>query len=244
MISSTTWTARLPASVADALAPLLPRRCPICGATLHERARVWCVACEAGMRVYTRPVCGECRRFLDPGSDCPAGHVPLDPARISALGAFDGAFGALVHALKYDGFRELARPLGDLLAERFAGSTPDVVVPVPTAPRKRRKRGFGHAEEIARACALRLGVACLPDALRFTRRVADQTRLNALQRQANMREALTAREGVTLTGKSLLVVDDVFTTGAMMRESARALKAAGAGAIQGAVVALNLNAQR
>lgn len=237
--------ARWPWLIEGVLVPLLPRRCPVCGTTISDRERSWCAACEAGMRVYDQPVCVECRRFLaNPGATCPAGHDGAEPAIIRALGAFDSAFGIMAHALKYDGFRGLARSLGGLLAERLADVPVDLVVPIPTAPHKRRKRGFGHAEELAEACAANLGLVCGADTLRFTRRVADQTRLNAAQRRANLHGALAVRADRSLDGARVLIVDDVLTTGATMREAARALKAVGAAHLLGAVVALNLNAQR
>lgn len=227
-----------------ALSVVLPRRCPICGGTLAVSDRAWCERCESGMRSYDRPVCSECRRFLSPGeTNCPTGHAPLDPAIVYALGAFDGAFGVLAHALKYDGFRDLAKPLGMHLADRLPQDTSLVIVAVPTSPRKKRKRGFGHAEEIASACADAANLAWAPEAIRFTRPVADQTRLNGAERQANLKGAFAVRNGLSLEGLHVLVVDDVMTTGATMREAARAVRVAGAAAVTGAVIALNLSMQ-
>jgi predicted amidophosphoribosyltransferase len=159
------------------------------------------------------------------------------------VGGFDNAFGVLVHALKYDGYRELAKPLGRVLADRIAPTTFSSVVAVPTSPKKRRKRGYGHAEEIANSCADALGVPFIPDALKFTRPVADQTKLSAKERQANLRGALVVCDGLSLNDASVLVVDDVMTTGATMGEAGRALKAAGAMSVTGAIIALNLSNQ-
>lgn len=226
------------------LSVVLPRRCPICGTTLAERDRGWCSACESGMKVYDRPVCPQCRRFIPAGSDaCETGHDPGDPAVVHAVGGFDDAFGGMVHALKYDGYRELAQPLGQLLAERITSGKYSLVASVPTSPKKKRKRGYGHAEEIALACARALGVEFAPDALQFTRDVADQTKLNARQRKENLSGAFVARHGLSLADADVLVVDDVMTTGATMREAGRAFKASGAKSVTGAIIALNLNQQ-
>ena len=196
------------------------------------------------MRSYDRPVCSECRRFLSPGEmACPTGHSPLDSALVYALGAFDGAFGVLAHALKYDGFRDLAKPVGMHLADRLPQDSPLMIVAVPTSPRKKRKRGFGHAEEIACACAAAANLNWAPGAILFTRPVADQTRLNAAERHANLKGAFAVRDGLSLEGLHVLVVDDVMTTGATMREAARAVKVAGAAMVSGAVIALNLSMQ-
>lgn len=227
-----------------AMSLLLPRRCPICSATLPDRQRGWCASCEAGMRIYDRPVCRECRRFLPIGSvSCPTTHVPGDPSVVQAVGAFDGAFGVMVHALKYDNHRDLAAPLGKLMADRIASRNFTAVMAVPTSAKKKRKRGYGHAEEIGRACAEALGCTWLADAIVLTRSVADQTRLNAAQRKTNMTGAFAIREGLSLIDSDVLVVDDVLTTGATLGEAGRVLRAAGARTIAGAVVALNLSMQ-
>lgn len=228
----------------SALSLLLPRRCPICGTTLPGRERGWCTACESGMRLYDRPVCPQCRRFIPAGaSSCETGHDPGEPAIVHAVGGFDDAFGVMVHALKYDGYRELASPLGRLLADRIGVASFTSVVAVPTSSKKKRKRGYGHAEEIASACAEALSIPFLADALSFTRPVADQTRLNAVERKANLNGALVIRAGITVTDADVLVIDDVMTTGATMGEAGRALKAAGAKSVTGAIIALNLSKQ-
>lgn len=242
--ASSRWLAQSRGWADGILSILVPRRCPICGTSLASSHHAWCANCEAGMRAYDRPVCSECRRFLSPGETaCPTGHAPLDPAIVHALGTFDGAFGVMAHALKYDGFRGLAKPLGAHLAEILATTGPGTVVAVPTSPRKKRKRGYGHAEDIAEACAQAAGLAAIIDALQFTRPVADQTQLTAAERHANLNGALVAREGLSFEGTRVIIVDDVMTTGATMREAARAVKAAGAETVTGAVVALNLSMQ-
>lgn len=227
-----------------AMSLLLPRRCPVCGITIHDRERAWCEACEASMRVYDRPICRECRRFLPGGtSACPTEHDPGEPAVVHAVGAFDDAFGIMVHALKYDGYRGLAGPLGRLIAERITNKEYTAVIAVPTSPKKKRKRGYGHAEEIGIACAAALGLPWIPDAIQLTRKVADQTRLNASERKANMAGAFAVRPNLSFTDARVLVVDDVLTTGSTLGEAGRVLQEAGAKSVTGAVVALNLSMQ-
>jgi ComF family protein len=162
---------------------------------------------------------------------------------VHAVGSFDDAFGVMVHALKYDGYRELAAPLGRLVAERIGNAERTAVIAVPTSPKKKRKRGYGHAEEIGCACAAVLGLPWIPDAITLTRNVADQTRLNAVQRKANMAGAFAIREGLSLTDARVLVVDDVLTTGSTLGEAGRVLRESGAQSVTGAVVALNLSMQ-
>jgi len=227
----------------DSVATLgFPLRCPVCGATTELDQRPWCSSCARQVRLWSEPVCPECRRFRSPNrADCPGGHEEAQPRFVVALGAYDFALGVVVHALKYEGLQAVAAPLGQMLAERVRAAVQcSAVVPVPTARRKRRERGFGHAELIAGHLAQQLETPHFDDAIRFARRVADQTRLSPAQRRANMHEAFAVRPGAGIKGKDVLVVDDVMTTGATITEAARALLAAGAATVTGAIVALNL----
>jgi ComF family protein len=223
---------------------VLPRHCPICETTIDDPIRHWCLACESRLKVFESPVCPVCRRFRsDDDCECPAGHEPSLPSTVIALGCFDDGWGRLVHAIKYDGYRHLTAPLGALLAQRVDPDAFDLVVAVPTSAKKRRNRGFGHAEELAQAAAAELNLPILAEALTFTRPVKDQTRLSALQRRANLDEAMVVAETAAIAQKRVLLIDDVMTTGATISEAARALVAAGAQRVSGAVIAVNLDAQ-
>ena len=227
----------------DSFATLgFPLRCPVCGTTTALDQRPWCPSCARQVRLWDQPVCPQCRRFRPPHqTDCPAGHEPFQPRFIVALGAYDVALGAAVQALKYEGLRAVAAPLGRMLAGRVGAAVRcRAVVPVPTAPRKRRERGFGHAELIAGHLARQLETPHFDNAIRFARRVADQTRLSPTRRRANMHEAFIVSPEAEIKGKDIVVVDDVMTTGATISEAARALLAAGAATVTGAIVALNL----
>jgi len=227
---------------ADWLAHLVyPDDCPVCGATIG-REEAWCAACESLMVQPVGSLCPMCRRYCtDTTGSCPDGCESDFPRTVTALGVFDPAWRSIIHALKYQGRATLADPLGRLLAEAGLGILPaDCIVPVPTDPAKRRLRGFGHAEAIAQALARDLRVPCEESGLRMTRRVADQTRLSGPERVRNLDEAFTADSTRLFQGSAVIVVDDVMTTGATIREAARALKAAGASIVYGAVLCVNL----
>jgi ComF family protein len=146
--------------------------------------------------------------------------------RARAAGEYDGALRAIVHAIKYDGRRSLARPLATLMRERCADVLADVhcAVPVPLHPARRRERGFNQARDLA--CGLGVPV-CL--ALTRTRATPTQTGLAASARRRNVRDAFApARAARAVHGRIVLLVDDVSTTGATLDACALALKAAGA----------------
>ena len=172
------------------------------------------------------PVCANCWRSIAP-LPCPlcesCGDWPL-VARAQAAGAYDGALRAVIHALKYEGRRSLARPLAALMLGRceavFVGA--DLLVPVPLHPSRRRSRGFNQALDLAR----RLRATGLPvcRALRRVRATLTQTGLLAEQRQRNMRDAFAPRWGMSrLDGATVVLVDDVSTTGATLDACAKTL---------------------
>jgi ComF family protein len=157
-------------------------------------------------------VCPRCRRR------------PSAIAAARAVGEYDGSLRAIVHALKYDKRRSIARRLAARM-EEAAGDLldgVDVAVPVPLHARRRRARGFNQAEEIAK----HLGVRCA-DALRRIRHTPSQTDLPAARRHANVRGAFTMRRRHHLANLCVLLVDDVSTTGATLEACARVLRNAG-----------------
>lgn len=142
-----------------------------------------------------------------------------------AAGLYDGSLREIVHALKYDGRRSVARRLGALMREHggdvLAGA--DAVVPVPLHRRRLRARGFNQAAELGRHLGLPL---C--HALRRIRATPSQTDLPAGERHANVRGAFTLARRIDVSGTCLVLVDDVSTTGATLEACARVLCEAGA----------------
>jgi ComF family protein len=208
-----------------------------------------CAACEEPLQHPTAgPVCDRCWRSIVPltpplcdrcGDPLPAWRsasgrlawcarcrrAPRWVDRGRAVGAYDGALRAIVHALKYDGRRSLAKPLAALMRERSADLLDGAayVVPVPLHPSRRRHRGFNQAVDLARHIGLPV-----VQALRRVRATATQTGLAAAQRHRNVRGAFaTTAAARALAGTTVLLIDDVSTTGATLDACARTLKEAG-----------------
>ena len=138
-----------------------------------------------------------------------------------AIGSYDGALRAIVHAFKYDGRRSLAARLGKLMKVRgaivLAGA--EIAVPVPLHSSRRRERGFDQAADLARHVGLPV-----VHALGRIRPTAVQASLPAARRHANVRDAFAlTRAAVRLQGRVVVLVDDVSTTGATLEACGRAL---------------------
>ncbi len=222
-------------AAADALlAVVFAPACAACGASLEHPSRgPVCDACWAAIIPITPPVCDRCgdplatwREISVPLERCPrCRRKPRDLDRARAIGEYDGALRAIVHALKYDARRSLARPLAAMMRETASDILIgiDWAVAVPLHPSRRRHRGFNQAADLAGH--LHVPVCA---ALKRTRATATQTGLPAAQRHRNVRHAFElTRAGRALAGATVLLVDDVSTTGATLDACARVLKAGG-----------------
>lgn len=192
-----------------------------------------CVGCG---RVGTQ-MCPECRAALTREPIIQQDVLPPLQA-VGALGAFDGVVQAAVHALKYDHITALADLLGGLLVDllRRAAWPQSIIVPVPLHPSRLQQRGFNQAALLGRAIARDLGWTCDENLLRRLRQTASQVGLGYHDRQANVRDAFAVDYPDRVQGAEILLVDDVYTTGATLHECAACLAEQGAGAIRAVVV--------
>ena len=185
-----------------------------------------CVVCDAASTARPRGiggrVCSKCFQDIpDRVSRLPVAPVGVDAAW--SLGAYSGVLGALVRAGKFKGDEGSLRDLAAHMAEGLPLLAVDVVVAVPSSPWRRMWRGVNPADLLAEPIAESLGV---PQRWPLTRvRSHAQARLGHADRSANVREAYRARASVAGT---VLLVDDVVTTGSTATSCARALAAAGA----------------
>jgi len=160
-----------------------------------------------------------------------------------AYGTYEGALRDLIHLFKYQHVKSAASLLGNFLNRALAETALPVdllVVAVPLAKTRRRDRGFNQAEEIARAFVRRrrsAGIELNTASLVRTRDTASQTGLTRHQRRLNLRGAFAVTQPERIKGRSILLVDDVMTTGTTAGECARVLLRAGAKKVFVATVA-------
>jgi ComF family protein len=157
------------------------------------------------------------------------------------LGPYESLLRDLILRMKHASGEGLAEALGLLWAEhaapRLKATGATAVVPVPLHWRRRWSRGYNQSESLARMLAQRLGLPCPRRWLGRIRHTPQQTRQTPSARAENVRGAFAVPRGRALHGKTILVVDDVMTTGSTASEAARALRAAGADRVVVAVLA-------
>jgi ComF family protein len=152
--------------------------------------------------------------------------------QIAATGRHMGKLQQAVQALKYDGAVKLRMPLGQRLAKALDHLhwPVDAVAAVPMHPTRLAERGYNQAFLLAQALSEISEIACLDGALQRTRATRSQVGLNQEERRHNLADAFSAHPDA-VRGKSLLIVDDVCTTGATLAGSAQAALNAGAIAV-------------
>jgi len=238
---SPSLTSRLRTLGARGLDLLFP---PIC-AGCDRAGYALCPFCAQEVEPVGEPICAHCGRrqthAVERCSLCALeDEPPLDLVRAATLHRWP--LREAIHALKYEGRTELARPLARYL---FAvlDSPPwphllpriDAVVPAPLHARRRAERGYNQATLLARPLCQWTGLPLRTDWLQRTQMTRPQVGLNARERRANVADAFRASPAVR--DKTLLLIDDVYTTGATMTACAAAAKKAGARAVYGLALA-------
>lgn len=240
MNTLTTWLGR-------AVDLVYPRNCQFCEIALDETERgVICGLCLGKVKFIAPPRCERCSLpFTGALPDrfecgyCRDKEFAFDRA-VCACRNEDLVLDA-IHRFKYGQQMYFARHLTDWLTgmtrRQVDWSQVDAIVPVPLHPRKKRHRGFNQAEVLADALGQAFHVRVQRRALRRVKDTVTQTALDADGRARNLRDAFAAGRGAALAGQRLVLVDDVFTTGATLDACAKVLRAAGAERITVATVA-------
>jgi ComF family protein len=254
---------------AGLFATLFPSDCRLCGAPLINISRLpVCEDCLGAMRPIAGGLCSICgERVVSPlafaaeGRDSESGEARcglcrrLEPpyVKATAYGSYESGLRELIHLLKYNQVRPAANVLGRMLTEAIEDLQPlftgneVLVVPVPLHARKLRQRGFNQSELIARA-GLKLKAAdrqfeLNAKVLERRRETKSQIGLSRHQRRENIRGAFVVVNPGEVTGREILLVDDVFTTGTTVSECARVLRRAGASRVYVATVARTLKSE-
>jgi ComF family protein len=207
-----------------------PHLCAKCAGTFLTVESPICTTC--GIVFHSRAgedhLCGECL------------NTPISFGMARSAGVYDKVVMAAIHCLKYNGKIQLARPLGVLLFLIFCRywneNRPDLIIPVPLHDKKLRLRGFNPSFLLVKEWdvitrALEDGVPVIPvseDTLLRTKWTKSQTGLGRKERLKNIKNAFSVNDPSKINRKKILLIDDVYTTGATAKECSKVLLNAGA----------------
>jgi ComF family protein len=218
-----------------------PRRCFVCGADLEpDGDALVCDEHRKQIILVEDPMCDRCGLKMFAQA---TGELLCDECR-STTRHFDRAFSAtlyneamtaLVHRYKYGMRQYLARPFArwmiDFARRHINTIDLDAIVPVPLHWRRFQYRGFNQAVALARPLSREFGLPVVKHVLRRRRHTVPQVELGPRERRQNIKDAFAVRPPGRVAGQRLLLVDDVYTTGATINECARVLREAGAASV-------------
>lgn len=208
-----------------ALDLLFPPTCVGCG----KAGIRWCAECQKQVKILNGAVCDVCGLPLEKSGVCDSCRSDRPHFHsLRAWAVFDGPVQSALHRLKYR--RDIS--LGDEIAFQMTPFVQelnwniDMIVPIPLGRQRMKQRGYNQVAMIAKPLAMALGARYAPTILMRRKETRSQVGLSKIERRTNVQDAFQAGTGVA--GKTVLVMDDVSTTGSTLSSSANALYAAGA----------------
>lgn len=228
---------------------LFPRRCPVCDRPVKPYGALICRECASVPRPVGENACFKCGKPVKPEeeycSDCrQKKHMYYRGKAVFRYRSISGS----LYRFKYEGRREYADYYGremEPVLERFLEETgsahrPGILVPVPCSPQRMRKRGYNQAAVLARKLAERSGIPVSDKALERSVDTLALRSMSAAERQNNLKKAFHAY-GNSVRLKSIMLIDDIYTTGATIDACAGALLEAGAKEVSFLTLAIGEN---
>lgn len=218
---------------------LYPKKCVGCG-----MEGVWlCKNCQKEIIPIKTFTCSKCKKITKNGQVCSSCRRSSDLTGIIIAAYFRGPLRELVHTFKYNGVKDLAEILVELLTDRLYGRLPKgriLLIPMPLHFRKKAERGFNQTEILAKLLSEKLHLEYSDNLLKRTRYTKPQIGLESRDRLKNIAGAFEVSQNFDkeiLKNRTILLLDDVTTTGATIEEAARTLRQNGAKIIWGITVA-------
>lgn len=217
-----------------------PESCPVCRqpSTSHKTAPI-CRDCWEAIAPYRGPLCRKCGRPLASEESIRCGDcIEEEPAFtwVRSYGIYEGTLREAVNLFKYYRIKRLSLPLSQMLFQIVIPPA-GAIIPVPLFKKKIRQREFNQSALLAKHLSAYTGIALILNCINRGRETMPQVGLNARERKKNVRNAFHITDGKLIEGKSVILVDDVFTTGATIRECSKMLRKAGAEDIYGVTIA-------
>ena len=219
---------------------IFPPTCFVCGQVKEEPL---CSQCLASFSLIKEPICEKCGKpcvlKVTACKECSGRRFYFAKAR--TFGLYEGNLKEAIHQFKYEGGKRIAPLLARLIVDKMEPSSfrADLLTWVPLSSRKEASRGYNQAYLLTRGIAKLTGQLSSPT-LRLSKETRDQSKLTLPERRRNVKEAFAAITGINLKNESVLLIDDVFTTGSTVNECSKVLLKAGAGNVAVLTVARSL----
>ncbi len=223
------------------LSTLFPRSCPLCRSVILDRGACFCPSCLEGFETIREPFCRRCGSPLPHGmpdredalcgvclSRGPGFPVPFT---VRSIALYAGNVRTAILRLKFGRERPVGRSLSLFVKEHYGRFFPaeafHSILPVPLHPRRLREREFNQCVLLARPLAAHLGISLDLHTVERVRHTSPQSASTEAERRKNLRGAFRVRRPERIRGRSILLFDDVYTTGATLEELARSVLSAG-----------------
>lgn len=212
---------------------LFPRRCLGCG----KVGFYFCQDCQESLKPVIHQICPVCERPSIGGATHPGCQTKFSLDGLTSIFAYENLARKAIKTLKYQFVSDLAESLVEVSITNFEFSLEGILIPVPLFSKRTRWRGFNQAEVLGKILARKLRLGFNPQVLRRSRPTLPQTELSGEVRRQNVAQAFKIIDKRAIKGKSLVLFDDVWTTGATLKSSGLALKGAGAEKVWGLTLA-------
>jgi len=224
----------------DVLDVAYPPVCFCCDTFIERKKALVCDSCWNRAVQFDYPFCANCREVLEKNPSCPqcSGEYSLP---VFALGHFTEPLNEIIHRFKYYGYKKLADDLAGRILDMYLNQLKwlkiDTIVPIPLHSYREKNRGFNQAALLTDIIGRGLGVRVDRNSLVRIKRTRDQTRLNPRQREENVKGAFRVMND-SLANIRVMIVDDVITTGATIREAHKMIDKADAKVVAYCVTAV------
>ncbi len=216
---------------------LLPSQCHCCERFLEEDQKGFCTDCLSKIRWIEPPICTLCGvPFLSQKVDSHHCGACLTRRRYftmaRALGCYEGPFREAIHRWKYEEKHHLTSFFGEKLVEGFwrywDSHAFDLLIPVPLHTKRLRERGFNQALLLVKELSRKTQIPYAKRLLRKIKPTTPQVHLSGREREREVKGSFHVSRPQEIQGRSILLIDDVYTTGATVNECAKVLLNAGA----------------